>query len=335
MRVWCVWGLLSISLTFVPTTVVSQTESVSVSGYVRDEVTQEPITAARVELRTLSGDTVSQAVMSGSAGEFNLRALTAGDYFLSVDRNGYQLANVLLGGVSRSNVIVSLHRLKSTNAAISKDLVSAHQLSAPAKARDTFNRGIELLTQREPDYHGAIAKFQRAIKEFPDYYEAYAEMSIALFRLGDSMEAERALRESVKLSSYQYPRALALLAELLNGLGRYSEAESWARQAIAADETSWRGHCQLARALAGLKRSSEAEASATRAQQLDPNNPMVLLVLANIYIQQHEYVAAVRHFDQYLGLLPTGPQSDLVRNSRDRVQRILDAQGTSAPISTP
>jgi Flp pilus assembly protein TadD len=225
--------------------------------------------------------------------------------------------------------------LKNLNASGSQGVVTAHQLSAPAKARNAFDKGLGLLTGSAPDYPAAIAKFQGAIKEFPDYYEAYAEMSIALFRVGDSAGAERALRKSIELSSNQYPKALALLAEMLNSLNRYAEAESVARQAIAVEETSWRGHCQLARALAGLKRSSEAEASAKRAQQLDPNNPMVLLILGNVHLQQHEYVAAVREFDQYLTLTPTGPQSDLVRNSRDRVQRILNARGSSDPISAP
>jgi len=62
---------------------------------------------------------------------------------------------------------------------------------------------------------------------------------------------------------------------------------------------------------------------------------MVLLVLGNIYLQQHDYVAAVRDFDEYLRLAPSGPQSDLVRNSRDRVQRVLDRQQSSTPISSP
>jgi tetratricopeptide (TPR) repeat protein len=319
----------------VPAAVVSQTEQLSVSGYVRDEITQEPITAARVELRTLSGDSVTQAVVSGSAGEFQLRAIAAGGYFISVERNGYQLANVPVGSVSRSNVIVDLHRLRARNASAAPDSVSAHQLSAPAKAGDAFDNGVALLAKNKPDYDRAIAQFQRAIKEFPDYYEAYAEMGVAHFRLGDSVGAERALRASVELSSNRYPKALALLAELLNGLNRFSEAEVSARQAIAVDETSWRGHCQLARALAGLRRSSEAEASAKRALELEPSNPMNLLVLGNIYLQQHDYVAAVRDFDEYLRLAPSGPQSDLVRNSRDRLQRVLDMQQSSAPISSP
>jgi hypothetical protein len=57
-------------------------------------------------------------------------------------------------------------------------------------ARDAFAKGAEILTRPSPDYGRAIAQFQRAIKQFSSYYEAYTEMSIAQFRLGDSQGAE-------------------------------------------------------------------------------------------------------------------------------------------------
>lgn len=121
-----------------------------------------------------------------------------------------------------------------------------------------------------------------------------------------------------------------MLAELLNSQHRFADAESAARQAIAADERSWRGHCQLARALSGLKRPTEAESSAKRSLELDPGNPMVSLVLGNIHVQQHDYASALRDFDDYLGRAPGGPQSDLVRKSRDHIQHILSAQANQS-----
>jgi tetratricopeptide (TPR) repeat protein len=160
-------------------------------------------------------------------------------------------------------------------------------------------------------------------------------MSIAQFRMGDRQGAEESLRKSVELSGNHYAKGLALLAELLNSGSRFSEAESAARLAIAADESSARGHCQLARALSGLKRPSEAEAAARRALELEPANLLIPLVLGNIHLQEHDFAAAVRDFDSYLSRAPLGPQSDLVRKTRDQALRVLDAQQEGARIQTP
>jgi len=51
------------------------------------------------------------------------------------------------------------------------------------------------------DYRGAITQFQLAIRDFPTYYEAYAEEGGAYYQLQEADHAEEALRKSVELSS--------------------------------------------------------------------------------------------------------------------------------------
>lgn len=323
-------GLLLVFLSAFRVAAIAQTGGISISGYVRDELTQEAVSSAQVELRTQSGDTVGQSAVSGDNGEFRLATSERGDYYLTAERSGYQLASIPLGNLSQSNLVVLLRRSQSVHGSESRSAVSAHDLSVPSKARDALAKGTEILTKASPDYGRAISQFQRAIKACPTYYEAYVEMSIAQFRMGETQAAEESLRRAAVLSENHDARALALLAELLNSRNRFSEAESAARQAIAADERSWRGHCQLARALSGLKRPSEAESSARRALELDPGNPVPSLVLGNIHVQEHDYAAALRDFNDYLGRAPGGPHSDLVRKSRDHVQRILSAPASSS-----
>lgn len=327
-------GILLIFLFLLRGAVVAQSGGLSISGYVRDESTREAISSARVELRTLSGVPVGQADVSGGSGEFHLAADT-GDYYIVAERSGFQPARLPLGSLSQSNVVVLLRRLHPGDGPESQSSVSLHELSVPAKARSAFAKGADMLAKSNPDYGRAIAHFQRAIKEFPSYYEAYTEMSIAQFRQGDSRGADESLRKAAELSENHYAKAMALLAELLNSQNRFAEAESAARQAIAADGISWRGHCQLARALSGLQQPSEAEASANRALGLDPGNPMVSLVLGNIHVQERDYVAAAHDFDQYLERVPSGPQSDMVRKSRDQIQRVLATRKAGAPLQGP
>jgi tetratricopeptide (TPR) repeat protein len=202
--------------------------------------------------------------------------------------------------------------------------ISAHQLSVPHKAHDEFEKGMTLIYLKS-DYRGAIAQFQLAIRDFPTYYEAYAEEGSAYFQLQEMEHAEEALRKSVDLSSGQYADASFTLAALLTDKKHFEEAATTARQGISVDASSWRGPFELARALTALKQTEEAEKSAQQSRDLMPDNPPVYLLLANIHIQKKDYPALLRDLDDYLRLSPIGPEADQARKTREHVQSILNS----------
>ena len=219
------------------------------------------------------------------------------------------------------NITISMHRIAAAVAGGSAT-ISAHQLGVPAKAQDAFAKGRKLLHE-DAQPAKAIPEFQRAIHEFPTYYEAYTEIAVAEYHLKNFQGAEGDLKKAVELSASKYPEALFLLAELENDQRRYSEAEQLARQAVALDDSSWHGHFELARALVGLNRGQEAETSASKSRDLKPDNSQVYLLLANAHMLQHHYFAVVQDFDAYLKLEPQGPQSENIRQRRDRMQQEL------------
>ena len=141
------------------------------------------------------------------------------------------------------------------------------------------------------DYRGAIVQFQRAIKDFPTFYEAYAQMGNAYLQLKEMAPAEEAMRKSVDLSSGRYSEAIFMLTGLLNDTNRFEDAATFARKGMDVDAGSWRGPFELARALSGLKQLDEAEKSAIEARNLKPDNPSIYLMLANIHIQRRDYAA--------------------------------------------
>jgi Carboxypeptidase regulatory-like domain len=314
---------------FVPATATSQSngaaKGLSISGYVRTEDTHEAVPSVALELRTESGESASSGVVTGTNGEFQFNGVVSGNYLLSAREKGYEPVSmeIFLGGFPLTNVLVNLRKISQPDV-FEAGSVSAHQLSVPDKARDAYERGIKLLTRSKPDYARAIEEFQRAVRECADYYEAYAEMGIAQYRMGDNGAAERNLRKSAELSANHFPDAFFLLAEMLNDENRFGEAVTIASQGITADPSSFRGHLQMARALAGLRYPVKAEISALRAEELDPNQSEVYLTLGNIHIQQHNYAAVVQDFDNYLKLDPSGPRSDLVRNSQTQARRALE-----------
>jgi len=259
-------------------------------------------------------------------GDFEFDGIANGDYILEINVKDYEQSRqaVSINGASRMEISIFLSRhAKSMNPPLELS-ISAHQLSVPHKAHDEFEKGMALIYSKM-DYRGSIGLFQLAIKDFPTYYEAYAEEGGAYYLLEEMGPAEEALRKSIEISSGQYADAMFTLAAVLNDTKRFDDAEATARQGISVDSSSWRGPFELARALTALKKTDEAEKAAEKSRDLMPDNPPVYLLLANIHIQKKDYPSLIRDLDDYLRLTPAGPEADQARRTRGQVQALLNA----------
>lgn len=304
----------------------------SIGGTVREDGTNRALESVVVTLKQLTGPVVNTAYTRAN-GDFQIDGLADGDYILEVALKDYEphRETITISDGSKLGIPIFLSKSGSGKAQPGKSQIStmqmsisAHQLSVPHKARDEFEKGMTLVYMKS-DYRGGINQFQLAIRDFPTYYEAYAEEGSAYYQVQDGKSAEEALRKSVELSSGQYADALFTLAAILTDTKRYDEAEKTARQGITADSSSWRGPFELARALNGLKHPDEAEKYARQARDIMPDNPPVYLLLANIHIQRKDYPALLRDLDDYLRLSPIGPEADQARQTRDRVQAAVNA----------
>jgi tetratricopeptide (TPR) repeat protein len=266
-------------------------------------------------------------------GDFQFDGLGNGDYIIEVSVKDYERfqQEVAINGASRLGLSIFLAKSGKPPAtpALQELSISAHQLSVPHKAHDEFEKGMALIYLKS-DYRGAIAQFQLAIRDFPAYYEAYAEQGSAYYQLQDLGHAEEALQKSVDLSSGQYADAMFTLAAILTDMKRYEEAESVSRRGVSVDASSWRGPFELARALTALKKTDEAEKSAQKSRDLMPDNPPVYLLLANIHIQRKDYAALLRDLDDYLRLAPVGSEADQARKTKAHVQAFLNAPKADA-----
>ncbi len=307
----------------------------NISGVVRDDADQHRLENIRVDLKLVGGVPV-QTTFTRSDGGFEFTNLRNGDYVIEIHSGDYEpfQETVELLNAPREGLSLSLVKSKGGMKSDSRASISAHQLSAPRKAQDAFGKGMNLLYGKS-DFQGAIAQFQRAIKYFPTYYEAYAAEGSAYLGMGKTAPAEEAIRKSVDLSSQKYPEALLMLSSLLTGEKRFSEAVPFATKAMQLDPTSWRGPYELARAQLGLNQIDEAEKSATHARDLDPKNPSVYLVLANVHIRRNDASALLNDLNAYLKLGPTGPGAERARKVRDAVQARLEAEGQDHADAQP
>jgi tetratricopeptide (TPR) repeat protein len=297
----------------------------SIGGSVRDEGSHREMESIQVVLLGPTGTPMATAFTRDN-GDFQFDGLRDGDYTIQITVRDYEQfqQQISINGASRLGISIFLAKSAKAVTPGVQLSISAHQLSVPHKAHDEFEKGMSLIYLKS-DYRGAITQFQLAIRDFPTYYEAYAEQGSAYFQLQDLGHAEESLQKSIDLSSGQYADAMFSLATILSDTKRYAEAEALARRGISVDASSWRGPFELARALTALKRTDEAEKSAEKSRDLMPDNPPVYLLLANIHIQRKDYAALVRDLDDYLRLTPVGPEADQARKTKEHVQTLMNA----------
>ena len=291
----------------------------------------------RVDLRAFSGATVASA-FTRRAGSFEFSNITGGSYEVVVQQIGYQtlMQRLDINGPVYGMSLELRADSKASSAAPGKPSVTARDLTIPRKAREDMQKGMDLLYGKS-DYQGSIKQFERAIQEYPDYYEAQTQIAVAYLHLENTAIAEQDLRKSIELSHERYVDALFWLATLLSNGGRFADAEPVARKGVGLDPSSWQANAELARALLGLNRAAEAEKSALAASKLKPGNSMLYLILANVHGQLQNDPALLEDLNNYLKLAPTGPLADQARAQRKQLQEELgDAQGNQpAPTLKP
>ena len=255
----------------------------SISGTLRDSQSNNAIEGAKVDLRAVTGGIVS-TVFTNSIGSFQFDGIPAGNYSLVITQVGYDQLNqdVTVEGGPIMGLQLELRRLSDPHASNPKGpgKISARELGIPGKAQDAMQKGMRLLYEKS-DYSGAIAEFQRALKAYPNYYEAEMQMGMAYMKLGDASSAEQVLHKSLEMNS-EYGDAYGALALLLCNEKRFEDAEPAARKAVELDADSWQANFELGRALYGLNRLAEAEPSVQAAINLRPDDGALRLLSANI-----------------------------------------------------
>ncbi|MGC1483613.1 MAG: tetratricopeptide repeat protein [Candidatus Acidiferrum sp.] len=310
------------------------------SGYIREEGSGHVIGEARIELQNAMGTPIGFAY-SDRNGTYEFDDI-GGDCYVSVQHEGYETVREFVRPDGSGHVYkdILLRVASHESAPKSVNPVSQHQLSIPPKARESFEKAVQLIVEKS-DYRGAVAQFAKAIAKYPSYYEAYAAMGLAESKMGDAEAAETALRKSIALSVEKYPQAMVDLASMFNGQKRFVDAEPLLRKAIALDASSWRGQFELSVALSGQNRFAEALTSASAARDLKPDNPQIYLLLYNLHIRTNDLPAALRDTESYLKLAPAGAAADRVRRMQEQVQKAVQSSGNNpgpssdAPPATP
>ena len=301
---------------------VEITESTgTISGTVLSQGDNRTLSQVAVRLKSHSAG-VFHSILTDYDGHFEVAGLPPGSYEINVEESGYDTVRTKaqLEGPSLK-LVLYLTPAKWSPARQNEYTVSVRDLKIPDKAREEYQKGMERLAK--DDYTGSVNHFAKAIKIFPEYYEALSQLGIAEIRLGSREEARKAFQAAIDLSKGRHAAAQFGLGYLLYLEGKADEAEAILRRGLELDGNAPDGHVILGLALLRLNRLDEAERSARAALLRKPGFAEAYLVLADVYARRRNYQEQVQDLETYLRLEPRGPASARAHQAREVALKML------------
>jgi tetratricopeptide (TPR) repeat protein len=294
----------------------------TISGTVLSQGDNRTLSQIAVGLKSHEAG-VFHSMLTDYDGHFEVAGLPLGSYEINVEETGYDTVRTKaqLEGPSLK-LVLYMTPVKWTAASQKKYTVSVRELKIPEKAREEYQRGMVSLTKQ--DANGAVNHLTKALKAYPDYYEALAQLGFAEIHLGNKEEARKAFLAAIELSKGRYAAAQFGMGYLLNLEGNPGEAERILRRGLEVDGNAPDGHVILGMALLRLDRPDDAEKSAREALLRKPGYAEAYLVLADVYARRQNYREQLRDLETYLRLDPRGPASARASQAREIALKMLD-----------
>jgi len=205
----------------------------------------------------------------------------------------------------------------------SPESVSVADLHIPEQARQELAKGQDAMRAKNPDE--GVKHFQKAVKLYDAYPQAYHMLGEAYAQKQQWPEAEAALKRSIELEPKMADSYMDLGA-IRNQTKNYAGAEEALKKGLELKPDSPMAEYELAKTYAATGRWQEAAplVEATVKELPDLAAPHVLL--ANIRLKQRNAPAALHEYQEYLRLDPNGPMAPQVRDVVAKLQSALPRQ---------
>ena len=291
-----------------------------ISGTVLSEGNNKPATQVVVSLKSHATG-IFRSVLTDFAGHFEVRSLPPGQYDINIEEKGFEPAQT--SAQLDSQPVKLVLRLKPTASLSNRRpySVSVRELKISGKALDEYQKGLVSLQKK--DWSGSMEHFGKAVKAFPEYYEAYYHEGLIETNQGHFEEAMQAFQKSMDLSGGRYALAHFGIGYVLYLQGKAREAEAVLRRGLEVDQNSPDGFVILGMTLLRLNSPEEAEKCAREALLRNPNFSQAYLVLADAFGHRRMFREQLEGLDAYLKLSPNGESSERVRLTREVVQKLV------------
>ncbi len=329
------WLSCSCSLGFAQSTAAQVSGTVGkVLIRIRDRVNEQQLAQAQVQLIRFPDGVVGEQ-FTGSDGSVQFSGLSVGAFTIRASLQGYEPGEVQIdlrnSDRTLQSVDISLMPRKDKGSGAPQGIVAASVLKVPDNAKKEFDRGSRLLNEKK-DFDRSIAAFQRAIKLYPGYADAYFLMGTAQMQASAASDAEASLRTAIALDARfiapHYPLALLLYAQQ-----RYAEEKELLLEAQKLDATDWRWPFELARCLAQQSQWEGALRYGVTASGSANAPPKVHLLLADIYANSGRPHDAIAELELFAKL---DPESFYMKRVREVLNVLRQRSAASAfPSSEP
>jgi tetratricopeptide (TPR) repeat protein len=293
----------------------------TISGTVLSQGDNRTLSQVAVRLKSHAAG-VFHSILTDYDGHFEVGGLPPGSYEINVEESGYDAVQTKaqLEGPALK-LVLYLTPVKWSQAHQNNYTVSVRDLKIAGKARDEYQKGMECLAKN--DFGASVDHFTKAIKAFPEFYEALSQLGMAEVHLGSTEEARKAFQAAIDFSKGRYAPAQFGFGYLLCLEGKAAEAEAILRRGLEVDGSAPDGHVILGAALLALNRLDEAEKSAGEALLRKPGFAEAYLVLADVYARRRNYQEQLQDLETYLRLEPRGPGSARAHHAREVALKML------------
>jgi tetratricopeptide (TPR) repeat protein len=212
---------------------------------------------------------------------------------------------------------LTLHRMTE----VEGFTISATSAQAPHNARKHYDRGRAL--EQKAQWDAALASFQKAVAEYPNYAVAWLEMGRVQEQKGDASGARKSLQQALAADA-KFISPYHELAEIAAHEEKWQEVVDATNQLLTLNPVNFPHDWWLnAVGYFNLKNFDQAAKSATRGLEADTQHeiPRLEYLLGMALVQKHEFERGVEHMRNYVRLAPNALDVDLVRKQADEVER--------------
>jgi Flp pilus assembly protein TadD len=285
----------------------------SIRGSVRDSQTHQQLYRVIVDVESQSGGNAAQ-VITDSTGKFDVPGLDAAVYLVRVRFPGYEetLERVDLT-ITSSNYLDIQLKPKPGNAArpVAPEgpgaRIDARLAAVPGKARKEFDKGRECM-EKGQDPGSCVDHFKKAVKDYPNFGDAYIMMATAYLQQKNAADAKSALDSAIQADP-KIPEAWFTLGMLQNALKDFAGAEKSLTEGLKLDDNAPQGHYEIGKTYLAEGKIPEAEQHAQKAVALQPNMAPAHILLGNVAWKKQDAAGALKEYQEYLKLDPNGPMA--------------------------
>ena len=218
-------------------------------------------------------------------------------------------------------------------AGVQGSAISVTSLMVPGNARKEFEKGESATRNRQ--FKSAAEHFQKAVNLYDKYAAAWNDLGKVQLILNQPDDADKDFQKAIDADPHYTPPYVNL-ADLELRHERYESAAETAKRALTEDPNIEFAEFIEAAADYKLKRLDEAEKCARNAQELPHQQiPQIHALLAQIYVEKHDYPSAAAQMRAYLKESPKGQFAETIKTSLGQVENAAAQTGNNSALPAP